>query len=321
MRVDLHSKADHSENLRLGQAWAAGRAAGELEGLFGPGSQLWRISREMALMAAGGRALVLQLAHPAVAEGVNQNSHFRQNLIQRARRTFAQLFTVFFDTRTKAMQAGQRTHQMHRRVQGRITAETHPAQEGRLYQANDPEYLRWVWATLIDSSVMIYELLIEPLESSAIQAYYDEYRLVGAVMGIPPEVMPSDWPAFRTYFDDMVAGDELHVGQTTRMLCHDLFNSPLTMGRFDETITLGLLPPNLREAVGYPWNRRTRAGYAAMVRVLRSTMSRLPPALRYAPAYNQALIRIAHARGETPPLRSRVIHRIDQYVDIPFSLN
>ena len=312
---------DYTEQLQRGQSWARAQAAGEVEGLFGPDSLLWHISREMALMMAGGRALVLQLSHPAVAEGVNQNSNFRTRLIQRARRTFVQVFAVFFDTTTGALAAGARTHRVHQRVRGHITAETHPARAGSFYQANDPAYLLWVWATLADSSVMIYSRLVAPLDTATIHAYYDEYRRFGAAMGIPPELIPHDWPTFRTYFDGMIDGDELYVGQTTRTLCHDLFNSPLTMGRFDEIITLGLLPPSLREAVGYPWSARTRAQHAALMRALRSTIKRLPRTLRFAPAYHQAVMRVAQARGNTAPLRTRIIHGIDQYVDIPFSLN
>src|SRR5256714_1663746 len=37
-------------------------------GLFGPGSMTWRVNREGVLLLGGGRALVLQVAHPLGAE-------------------------------------------------------------------------------------------------------------------------------------------------------------------------------------------------------------------------------------------------------------
>jgi uncharacterized protein (DUF2236 family) len=47
-------------------------------GMFGPGSEAWRLDREaMLLLGAGPRALLMQLAHPAVAAGVAEHSDFR----------------------------------------------------------------------------------------------------------------------------------------------------------------------------------------------------------------------------------------------------
>ena len=44
----------------------------------GPASEAWRLNREaMLLLAAGPRALLLQIAHPLIAEGVDQHSDFR----------------------------------------------------------------------------------------------------------------------------------------------------------------------------------------------------------------------------------------------------
>ncbi|HEY5495455.1 MAG TPA: oxygenase MpaB family protein, partial [Candidatus Limnocylindrales bacterium] len=47
-------------------------------GLYGPGSAAWARNRDaFLLLGAGPRALLLQLAHPLVAEGVAQHSDFR----------------------------------------------------------------------------------------------------------------------------------------------------------------------------------------------------------------------------------------------------
>src|SRR4051794_41573800 len=50
----------------------------DLRGLYGPGSEAWALNREaMLLLGAGPRALLMQLAHPAVAAGVADHSDFR----------------------------------------------------------------------------------------------------------------------------------------------------------------------------------------------------------------------------------------------------
>src|SRR5512144_1521758 len=43
-------------------------------GFYGPDSIMWRINREAVLLGAGPAALLLQVAHPLVAEGVAQHS-------------------------------------------------------------------------------------------------------------------------------------------------------------------------------------------------------------------------------------------------------
>ena len=68
-----------------------GAAAG-CRGLYGPDSEAWRLNREaMLLLGAGPRALLLQLAHPAVAAGVADHSDFRADPWRRLAGTLAQL--------------------------------------------------------------------------------------------------------------------------------------------------------------------------------------------------------------------------------------
>src|SRR4051794_30089346 len=64
-------------------------APGPEAGFFGPGSQMWRIFGETAVSLGGMRAVMMQLAHPAVAAAGIQSSNFRDDFIGRAWRTFA----------------------------------------------------------------------------------------------------------------------------------------------------------------------------------------------------------------------------------------
>ena len=45
--------------------------------MFGPGSLTWRVNGEAVLLLGGGRALILQVAHPKVAAGVAEFSDYR----------------------------------------------------------------------------------------------------------------------------------------------------------------------------------------------------------------------------------------------------
>src|SRR4051812_10480420 len=65
-------------------------------GLFGPGSMTWRVNREGVLLLGGGRALLLQVAHPLVAAGVSQHSNYREDPFGRLYRTLDTVTTVVF---------------------------------------------------------------------------------------------------------------------------------------------------------------------------------------------------------------------------------
>jgi len=103
---------------------------------FGPGSVTWRINRETALLAGGGRALLLQVAHPLVAAGVAQHSDFETNPWRRLVRTLdVGTKIVFGDPQTSAA-AARALRRRHETVRG-------VSDEGVPYEANDPALLLW----------------------------------------------------------------------------------------------------------------------------------------------------------------------------------
>src|SRR6476646_2648074 len=67
-------------------------------GFYGPASMMWRINREAVLLGAGPAALLLQIAHPLVAEGVSHHSEFHGDTFGRLRRTLnTTMYRVFGD--------------------------------------------------------------------------------------------------------------------------------------------------------------------------------------------------------------------------------
>ncbi len=90
-------------------------------GLFGPGSEVWRIGREKMLLASGPAALLMQLAHPLVAAGVAQHSNFRADPLHRLRTTLDTTLTVYFGDQAQAEAAAAQVQRRHRHVTGRTT--------------------------------------------------------------------------------------------------------------------------------------------------------------------------------------------------------
>src|SRR6266536_6064854 len=87
-------------------------------GLFGPGSEVWRIGRERVLLAGGAAALLLQVAHPLVAAGVAEHSDFPEKAFTRLRSTLDATLRITFGDREQAERAAARVRAAHARVRG-----------------------------------------------------------------------------------------------------------------------------------------------------------------------------------------------------------
>jgi uncharacterized protein (DUF2236 family) len=295
-------------------------AAGSTEGLFEPGGVTWRVTREAAILAGGGRALLLQLAHPAVAEAVDSDSSFRRDLIGRGRRTFTSVYRIFFGDLDTAIRASRYVHGLHDQVFGRLSGETSRQHAGEPYRANEPGALLWVWATLMDTARMAYEQLVTPLQPAELRTLYADTRLFAILMGVPPELVPPDEASFRTYFQHMVAGSGLEVGGTARRLGDELFATLGVARGINRSLTSGWMPESLRAGFGLSWGRGDRAVWKAAVACLRAGLSLTPAALRYPPAYHQAVSRIAAAHHQTPPMASRLISGVNRVIALPLGL-
>src|SRR5262249_8974636 len=71
-------------------------AAAIVSRVFGPGSLTWRVNGEAVLLLGGGRALLLQVAHPKVAAGVGRFSNYREDPWGRLARTLDVTLAIVF---------------------------------------------------------------------------------------------------------------------------------------------------------------------------------------------------------------------------------
>ena len=281
-------------------------------GLFGPGSISWRVNREAVLFAGGGRAALLQLAHPAVSHAIEQHSPTKSDPQGRFVRTFTQVYAMLFGDLESTLEAARTVHKIHARIRGDITEEGGTYILGDRYQANDRKALLWVFATLVDTTLKTYSLLVRPLSPGERARYYDESKRFGQLFGIPPELFPADYKQFRQYFKDTVSSGTLHVTAYARDLARFLLASPSpwfapAMGGY-RVLTAGLLPPELREPYGFVQGPARRAAFWLEVRGLRAAVSTLPARLRFVPAYVDARRRM---QGKGP---DRVGRWLEQFV-------
>jgi uncharacterized protein (DUF2236 family) len=232
-------------------------------GFYGPGTQMWRINREAVLLGSGPAALLLQIAHPLVAEGVAAHSDFRADPFRRLRRTLRTTMDLVFGDGAAAEDAVRRLNGVHASVRGDVADPAARRATGTgAYRALAPELLLWVQATLIVTSVRAYERWVGPVSAGDRERFWQEARSVGTRMGIPLEASPRDWPSLEAWFTTMLGpGGPITVTPTARGLASDILRPPVPLvppSLIDLAALpgLALLPERLRDEFGVVWTAR-----------------------------------------------------------------
>jgi uncharacterized protein (DUF2236 family) len=254
-----------------------------------------KINREAVVLLGWGRAILLQLAHPLVAAGVSDFSPFGDSAggyVRRVRRTVGGMLNLTFGTEAAARETIRRINAVHRQVQGRLKEDVGPFPAGTPYSATDPALLLWVHATLLDSMLAAYETLVAPLTPAERDRFCAEAAETGEALGIPIDQMPRTAQQLRQYLDRMYAGGQIVVSPAARTLAAALFSPPLgpTVGLFRVTrlVTIGFLPPAIREGYGFTWDSRRERACRALMTLTRRVRRLLPPMLREWPSARAA---------------------------------
>ena len=263
-------------------------------GLFGPTSTCWRVDRELAvLIGSGSRALMLQVAHPRVAAAVADHSRYRTDPLGRLRDTLNAIYGFTFEDIRGVERILAHIHKLHTRVRGSTP-------DGEPYSALDPHLLLWVYATLIDSSLLAYDTFVEPLSVDDREAYYAELAEAGPLWGIPPARFPPSLIGLRAWMDDMLASGEVHVTPQGRdvgrfILSPRVWWLPPPAAGLLQLITVGLLPPALQAGFGYHWGPRQAVALRRLARCSRTVVPRLPHAVRDLPVARAAYRRASRS--------------------------
>ena len=298
-----HSQLEIVSTERLERELAAvrGAAAGPLSGVFGPRSITWQVDRQAAIFLGAGRALLLQLAHPWVAAAIEQHSDTFANPIGRFHRTFSTVFTMVFGSLDQSLDAARRLHRRHAAISGTLPLEAGPFPAGSSYYANEVSALRWVHATLWDTALMTYALVLGAPARDQRERYYAESRLFAALFGIPGQRLPPDWAASSAYIAAMTESSTLTVTDAARAMAHRLLAGadtwlPVPSGY--KALTAALLPPRLRDAFALPYGQAERNAAQQFIARTRRIYPFLPSRLRYVGPYQEAEQRLS---GRTQP--------------------
>jgi uncharacterized protein (DUF2236 family) len=248
-----------------------------MSSLFPKGAAIRQVYAHPAVLLGGGRALLMQLAHPGVARGVAEHSDFEADPFGRLQRTLDAVNAIVYGPTDVAYETAAAVRAVHARVAG-------PG-----YAATDPDLVQWVHATLVDTALRMHARWVRPVPAAVADAFYADALVVGALFGAPAEHQPPDLTAFHAYVRDMVAALAPAVGDDQRHLARAVLHprvppiaDPLVVvGR---QLTVGLLPDPIRQAFGLRWDRPREAALRVTGLGTRLAAAQLRLARRAVPA-------------------------------------
>ncbi len=265
-------------------------------GVFGPDSMMWRVHREAGLFLGAGRAALLQLAHPWVAQAIQDHSQVMDRPIVRFHNTFRVVYAMIFGSLDQALGAARGLYALHTRIAGTMHEDVAAHPRGSEYQANEIAALRWVYATLMETAVMAYEMLLGPMDAADREAYYLETKRLAALFGLPAEALPLDWRAFEGYCRGMEASDVLGVSERARVMGQNVLagaGSWIKPPRWYGALTAAWMPERLRLEFGLAFADEELYAEERARRILPVVYRRLPAVVRYVGPWHEAQARLA----------------------------
>jgi uncharacterized protein (DUF2236 family) len=218
------------------------------DGLFGPGSLVWRVHRDRSFLLAGVRSLMMQALHPLPMAGVAQHSTWQSDPFGRLAATGGYVLAVTYGDTKAADRAAARVRAIHTHVNGADTV------TGLPYSASDPGLLLWIHAALVESIVAVITGYGSALKPDEADRYVAEMVPFAEIVGVPRDMVPSSMQALTGYMESIdllqatpaakeaigIVLDPPRLDPATLDLWHDL-------GR----VAIGTLPQWAREMYGF----------------------------------------------------------------------
>jgi uncharacterized protein (DUF2236 family) len=272
---------------------------------LGPGSLIWRYLGDTRYALIGRLATTLQVMHPAIGAAVSdpELSVFFTEPIARVMRSAPLILGVVYDG-PDAHGTARDVLTMHTDIKG---VDTH----GRRYHAMNPEIFYWAHATFVYALQELIANLADPLSEADQERLYDECCRWYRMYGISERPMPTDLASFRAYVE-RVCEQELEATPTA-LRGKAMFGNPATIPqnylppwlwrlvatlpiRFSVFMSVGLMPPLIRERMGYTWTATAERRFRRTAKVIRRVWPLLPERVRYSPYARRGFARDGRPR-------------------------
>jgi uncharacterized protein (DUF2236 family) len=243
----------------------------------------------------------MQIAHPLVGRAIAEHSDFQKRPIRRLLRTLDSTYDVIFGAQEESVDGARRINQAHRPVEGVLHEAVGIFPAGTPYSARDPELAQWIWGTLVDSAIPVYERFVRPLSGDYKEEYYQEAKAILGRAGGKPKDAPATYNDFTAYMDGMHQNGALIVADDAKELAPHILlqTSPLTRAasRPVARVAVGLLREPLRgqyaevleDKYGFSIPEERNERYLDTVaQISRSIHPYLPDVVRFSPKYRRA---------------------------------
>ncbi len=259
-------------------------------GLFGPGSVTWRVMAEPVQLVGGFRALILQALHPPSMWGTAQNSELMDPRTAWARlgRTVEFVRVRTYGTLDEVERVGRRVRNLHSRLSG-LNLDT-----GEVFAVDEPENLLWVHMGEVDSYLDVALRAGVRLSRAEADAFVDEQRRAGEVVGLDPAAIPASVAEMRDYYAAM--RPTIYACQEAKEGLWRLFNPavprqflPLKLAAPGiATLVVATLPRWARRMYGLPATPLEDLWATAWLRALHGGTRVIPESWRYSPDARRA---------------------------------
>jgi uncharacterized protein (DUF2236 family) len=237
------------------------------------------LGAEGILLAGAGRAILLQIANPAVGHGVAEHSTFTHRPISRLMGTLTYVYAVVYGSEEQVREVRRRVNKAHAPVRRDADA------SARGYNAYDADAQLWVAATLDDTANVIITEIYGAPDADTADAMYRDYAKLGTALQLPAHKWPADRAAFAQYWDGELGSlraDDAAVRVGRGLLYPEQaplwYRAVMPLARF---LTAGLLPDQLRKDFGLPWSEGHERRFHRTLRALAVIYPRLPRRLRH----------------------------------------
>ena len=231
--------------------------------------------------------------------GFDDNSFFRGDPWGRLRRTGDWIGTVTFGSTAEAERAGRRLRTLHASLDPGVEPES-----GRPYRIDDPDLLRWVHVTEVESFLSTYRRCGGRLRRGEADRYVDEMRASAELVGLNRASVPTNVADVRDYY--RTVRPELRVSRVAFRNVIWGFAPPMPRWVTVATparpawatmigIAAAMLPPWTRRLYGLPGLPTTDLGATVAGRVVRNSTRLVPERFIANPAYRDAAQRMSAA--------------------------
>jgi uncharacterized protein (DUF2236 family) len=233
----------------------------------------------------GQRALCIGALFPLNYVGTSEHSYAKLTPFKRLVHTAKAFETIFFGSREEADRVLSYVNHLHESVTGALSEDAGPLPAGTPYSALDPELMLWTMAVMADSAQCFFELMVRRLSDGEREAFWQDYLSFGELFGLPRSACPATHEAFRAWYRDRLASDEMFLTDEARYIGYaTAFEIPMPAlqqpgKRVHDLLMLGSLPRRVRELYRLSFTSRQRTAFKATVQAVRGARRLTPTPL------------------------------------------